>query len=149
MKSKSPPQHEKSHDVSKGSDGTVEKTSVTREISASYSGPLPPASQLEAYNRIDPTFAERIVSMAEGYAAHTQRLESKLVDQERSDKIWARNIAAGVVIAILVTCIWALYLDKDEFALRLGSWTVVALAGVFIAGKLPDWIRNWGSQNGS
>ena len=79
--------------------------------------------------------------MAEGYAAHTQDLEKGLLRQERSDQRSARHVAAGVVIAVLVTCIWALYLDKEEFATTLGSWTIVALAGVFIAGKIPDWLR--------
>ena len=42
---------------------------VTTTISEShYSGPLPPASELEAYNRVDPTFASRVVSMAEAFA---------------------------------------------------------------------------------
>ena len=60
---------------------------------------------------------------------------------ERSEQRWARGVAAGVVIAVLVTCIWALYLDKEEFATALGSWTIVALASVFVAGKIPDWIK--------
>ena len=63
------------------------------------------------------------------------------MQQERSDQRWARGVAAGVVLAVLATCIWALYLDKEEFAKSLGSWTIVALASVFIAGKIPDWIK--------
>lgn len=39
---------------------------------------------------------------------------------------------------------WALYLDKEEFATSLGSWTIVALASVFVAGKIPDWIKKKG-----
>ena len=75
--------------------------------------------------------------MAEEFAAHTQRLESEAMREERSEQRWGRGIAAGMVIAVLGTCIWALYLDKEEFAATLGSWTIVALAGVFIAGRVP------------
>ena len=78
--------------------------------------------------------------MAEGYAAHTQEIEKGLLRQERSDQKSARHVAAGVVLAVLVACIWALYLDKEEFAITLGSWTIIALAGVFVAGKIPDWL---------
>lgn len=85
--------------------------------------------------------------MAEGYAAHTQDIEKELLRQERSDQKSARHIAAGVVIAVLITCIWALYLDKAEFATTLGSWTIVALAGVFVAGKIPDWLRKKGESS--
>lgn len=77
--------------------------------------------------------------MAEGYSAHRQEIEKELLRQERSDQKSARHVAAGVVIAVLVTCIWALYLEKEEFATTLGSWTIVALAAVFVAGKIPDW----------
>lgn len=61
--------------------------------------------------------------------------------EERANTRWGRGIAAGVVVAVLGTCIWALYLNKEEFAVTLGSWTIVALAGVFIAGRVPAWIR--------
>ena len=79
--------------------------------------------------------------MAEGFAAHTQNLEAEAMRQERSDLRWGRGVAAGVVVAVLGTCIWALYLDKEGFATTLGSWTIVALAAVFVAGKVPDWIK--------
>ena len=121
--------------------GQVPGTRVATLSESHYSGPLPQASDLEAYNRIDPTFANRIVTMAESFAAHTQRLEAEAMRQERSDQRWARGVAAGVVLAVLATCIWALHLDKEEFATSLGSWTIVALASVFIAGKIPDWIK--------
>ena len=116
---------------------------VTATIQQShYTGPLPRASELEAYNRIDPTFATRIVAMAESFAEHTQRLEAEAVKQERIDVRWARGVAAGVVVVVLGTCIWALHLDKEDFATTLGSWTIVALAAVFVVGKVPDWIKN-------
>lgn len=58
---------------------------VTTTISEShYSGPLPPASELEAYNRVDPTFANRVVSMAEAFAEHARRLEAEAMSAERS-----------------------------------------------------------------
>ena len=60
--------------------------------------------------------------------------------QEGNAQLWGRGVAAAVVLAILATCIYALHLDKEEFATTLGSWTVVALVAVFVAGKVPDWI---------
>ena len=119
--------------------GTVATRTTIQE---SYSGPLPKASELEAYNRIDPTFANRIFTMAEGFAEHVQQLEREAMREERVAQRWGRGIAATVVAAVLGTCIWALYLDKEEFAVTLGSWTIVALAAVFVAGKLPAWMKN-------
>ena len=66
---------------------------VTATIQQShYSGPLPQASELEAYNRIDPTFATRIVAMAESFAEHAQRLEAEAVKQERMDLRWVEAL---------------------------------------------------------
>lgn len=69
---------------------------------------------------------------------------------ERSAQNWGRGVPAGVVVAVLIVCVWALYLDKEEFATTLGStlgsWTIVTLAAVFIAGKVPDWIKKPGSS---
>ena len=78
--------------------------------------------------------------MAERFATHVQMLEAEAMSQARSEYRWGRCVAAGVVLAVLATCIWALYLDKEEFAIALGSSTMVALAVVFIAGKVPDWL---------
>lgn len=118
-------------------------TTVTAEFSQSYSGPLPPAKELAEYEKVLPGAAERIVAMAEGFAAHRQDLEKEAMRQERNEQRWARKVAAGVVLAVLLTCLVALLLDKEEFATSLGSWTIVALATVFIAGKLPDWFANF------
>ena len=83
-------------------------TTVATISESHYSGPLPQTTDLEAYGRIDSTFPDRIVSMAESFAAHAQRLEAEAMRHERSEQRWARGVAAGVVIAVLVTCIWAL-----------------------------------------
>ena len=81
-----------------------------------------------------------MVTMAESFAAHVQSLEAEAMSQTRSEYRWGRSVAAGVVLAVLATCIYALHLDKEDFAIALGSSTIVALALVFIAGKVPDWL---------
>ena len=82
--------------------------------------------------------------MAESFAAHTQRLETEAMQQERSAQTWGRGVAAAVVLAVLATCTYALRLGHEGFATTLGSWTIVALAAVFVAGKVPDWISKRG-----
>ena len=121
-----------------------EQTITTRVTESSYSGPLPPATELEAYDRVHPGAAERIISMAESFASHTQRLEAEAMRQERSAQRWGRGVAAAVVFAVLGTCIYALTLGHERFATTLGSWTIVALAAVFVAGKVPDWMSKKG-----
>lgn len=44
------------------------RTSATLTQTTSYSGPLPPAAELQAYDDAVPGAAERIIRMAESYA---------------------------------------------------------------------------------
>ena len=115
-------------------------TRAIAQITESYSGPLPPSVELAEYERVLPGSADRIVSMAEGYASHNQRLEAEALRREYDDMHWGRIVAGMVVLVILGACIYALHLGHVGFATTLGSWTVVALVAVFIAGKVPDWI---------
>ena len=62
------------------------------------------------------------------------------MSQTRSEYRWGRFVAAAVVLAVLLTCIYALHLDKEDFAIVFGSSTIIALALIFIAGKVPDWL---------
>ena len=78
--------------------------------------------------------------MAESYASHDQSQEAEFLRREYADKQWGRFVAAVVVLVILGGCIYALHLGHLEFATTLGSWTIVALAAVFVAGKVPEWI---------
>ena len=110
------------------------------ESTTTYSGPLPPSTELAEYDRVLPGAAERILSMAESYAAHDQHQEADFLRCEYTDKLWGRLVAAVVVMVILGACIYALHLGHVEFATTLGSWTIVALAAVFVAGKVPEWI---------
>ena len=125
------------------------QTTIRREISRSYSGPLPPADELAAYESVLPGAAERIVAMAEGYAKHTQLLETEAMRQERSEYRWGRGLAAIIVLAVLAACLFALYLDKEAFATELGTYTIIALAVVFIAGRIPDWFIRGRSRDRS
>ena len=120
------------------------RTVTTKISQSSYEGPLPPSAELAAYESVQPGAADRIISMAEDYAGHRQALEVQAMRHEASAQVTGRAVAAGVVLAVLLSCLYALELDKDDFAIRLGSSTVLALAGIFIAGRIPDWLRKRG-----
>ena len=76
----------------------------------SFSGPLPSPEYLEAYNKIDPTFAERIMKMAEenNKASITQEKETYgrfFVERSRgqwlSFGLGVLSLSAGVVLALM------------------------------------------------
>ena len=45
-----------------------------------YSGPIPPASELEKYEKIQQGAADRIIRMAEKQSSHRQAMETKMLD---------------------------------------------------------------------
>ena len=109
-------------------------------VQTSYSGPLPTSSELANYERIVPGSAERIIRMAESYADHQQSIENKIIEYTRAESSSGQIIAAILVIVILSVCLVALLYDYEDFAMTLGSWTIVSLAIVFVTGKISKWL---------
>lgn len=121
--------------------GRTVQTVKASYTEASYSGPLPPASELAEYDRILPGAAERIVSMAERFAEHRQELEKQAMQSAQSASRFGQKAGLSIVLAVLVTCGVALWLGHERFATALGSWTIVALAAVFVVGKVPGFFN--------
>lgn len=53
-------------------------------ITASYSGPIPPSSELARYEQIVPGSGLRIIEMAEKQSSHRQFIEGKILDSNTS-----------------------------------------------------------------
>ncbi|MDE0059039.1 MAG: DUF2335 domain-containing protein [Defluviicoccus sp.] len=107
----------------------------------SYSGPLPPADQLAAYDEVEPGAAKRIIVMAEEYAEHSREMERTALSLEGKARLRGQLLGVLVVLAVLGTCLIALDLGYEAFAIALGSGTLVALAIVFVLGKVPEWLK--------
>ena len=115
-----------------------------RTTTESYSGPLPPAAELAAYDQVHPGSANRIVVMAEQYAAHIQGLETTAFTLEGASRRRGQWLGAAVVGAVLGTCLISLDLGYEVFAIALGTGTIVSLAVVFVLGKVPEWTKKPG-----
>ena len=72
------------------------KKVVAEVIQGEFSGPIPPPSIIEGYERVLPGSADRIITMAEKQSEHRQRMEEKMIDSE------ARDGLLGVVFAFLL-----------------------------------------------
>ena len=68
-----------------------------------YSGPLPPAEELKAYEDAVPGAAERILAMAEKQSEHRQAAEMKIIETESRDSllgiVFAFVLGVGCLIA--------------------------------------------------
>jgi uncharacterized membrane protein len=82
--------------------------STRRQVTESFSGPLPPPALLREYDAICPGFADRIVALAEKQTAHRISIESMLIEAD-TKKSWY-GIACGFIVALVcvgcgTTCI--------------------------------------------
>jgi hypothetical protein len=99
-------------------------------ISAHWSGPLPPPSELEKIDQIIPGGADRLLRMAEKEQTH------RIEDAKRGQYLgW--SLAAGAVIAAAVV------------SLCHGPWQVsVALVGIPVLGAVHALIQGRKEKNG-
>lgn len=93
----------------------AEKKAVGIITSYHYSGPLPPSSELAAYNKIDPKakIADRIVKMSE------KQLDANIDCTKKEQAIQARDSLLGSIFSFIVCLVTLLigavlvYFDKN------------------------------------
>ena len=102
---------------------------------AHYSGPFPPAAELEHYESICPGFTEKLMERYVAQSNHRMELETKVVESG------IRNSARGQVFAFILALTTILigsvllYLNKDIAGIVAILGALGALVGVFIYGN--------------
>jgi uncharacterized membrane protein len=103
-------------------------------VTASYAGPIPPASEMMKYEESCPGLPNRIMAMAEQQAKHRQELERTAI------KAGSRNSTLGVVFAFILSLstlaagTFCIYLGKDILGTSIGGAGLAAIIGAFIYG---------------
>lgn len=114
---------------------------ITQRISSiqsalvSYSGPLPPASEVAKYEEIYPGATERIISLAE----NVQRLQEKALDKHHARSTQKTVTSALVSLGMVAVAALAVLLDP--------AWLSIPLGGIGILGLfLREWFRRTRNQ---
>lgn len=100
-----------------------------------YSGPLPPASELQKYAEISPDIPNRIINMAEDDLKHIHSL--KLNEQKYIIKMGYLGWGSGIVIT-LILAFFAFYLalnDKNVGAIIAFIGTMSPIATIYYLNK--------------
>jgi uncharacterized membrane protein len=84
-----------------------------RVISALFSGPIPPPNALEAYERICPGSADRILSLWERQVDHRQGLEKVGVSASVRHEWWGMHYAFILTVSLMLTGIVFVYKGKS------------------------------------
>ena len=100
-----------------------------------FEGPLPPPAILEAYERLVPGAAERMLKMAENQSRHRQEIEKIVVRAGARDSLLGVIVAALVVLGSFVWAAYALSQGQSTKAVAVVISTVTGLATAFIYGK--------------
>lgn len=121
--------------------GKPEPRSMTFEAQA-FSGPLPPPAVMEAYERICPGAAERIMSLAEREQGHRHQTEDRLVEAKVADRhLQRREFRLGQIFGFVIgmTGLTAsVYLSTHGapgVGGTIGTTVVVSLVTAFLYGS--------------
>jgi len=105
--------------------------------SYSYSGPLPPSSEVEAYNRSIPDGGNRLMCVVENQAKARAELDRVVITTKSTlDK---RGQAIGCVIGLvgIAAGTFLVYMGHDWAGTAFFTSTLISLVCVFVTGKIP------------
>lgn len=105
------------------------------QVKAEFSNPLPPADELEKYERVSPGAAERIIAMAETQNSHRHELEKSLVDNEHKQASRGQNCAVVLGALAIVSGAIAGILGAQLAGSVIGGLVVAGLVYAFIRGR--------------
>jgi len=89
---------------------------IAQGIQFQYESPLPPASEMQRYQNINPNIPEIIMKEFESNSAHVRKQEEKALDASISDNKRGQYLAFGIAIAILGVVCLSLLLGNTTFA---------------------------------
>lgn len=120
----------------------VQGTPVNRIQSVQWQGPVPPPQALEAFGKIDASFPERIMRMAELASDHGRAMESEAMRQQKDELEGARESKRrGQWFAAVLAMFFGLvggfvcFLGHPASGATIITGTVVSLAAVYLIGK--------------
>ncbi len=106
------------------------------QMSASFSGPLPPPNILSGYEKVLPGSADRIIKMAETQIAHRQGLEKEVIKSNIKNEKVGMWLAFSLTVLLLLIGFYLILNEKDGVvAYLLVFGPVVFHAGNYIYNK--------------
>ena len=105
------------------------------QVKAEFSNSLPPADELEKYERVSPGAAERIIAMAERESSHRHELEKSLIDNEYKQASKGQNCAVIIGALAIICGTIAGILGAQLAGSVIGGLVVVGLVSASIRGR--------------
>lgn len=113
----------------------IGSSSIQGASISSYSGPLPPASELAKYEEVYPGATERIFGLAESLP----KLQEKALDKQHLRSVLKTVTSALVSLGMVAVAALAILVDP--------AWLSIPLGGIGILGLLlREWLRRTRNQ---
>jgi len=102
------------------------------------SGPLPPAEEMEAYNRLIPDGGNRVLTMAEKQLDHRIEIEKIAVNSQQTQGKRGQIFALIIAVLALLVAGYVTVTGHPVTGGIIGGGTVVSLVTVFITGRITQ-----------
>ena len=96
------------------------------------SGPLPEPGELDAYNRIIPDGADRILRMAEAQSAHRIEIEKVVITSQQRQSFCGQLFGLLMGLTGLSLATYAAVTGQPWFGATIGGATLVSLVSAFL-----------------
>lgn len=104
------------------------------EFSATWQGPLPPPTQLAAYNDAVPDGAERILAMTERGHAQLLQVQTRVVRDAYRLALVGQLMGVLLAIGLLLLAGYVAYLGAPVVTVAIVAMNIASVAGVFFFG---------------
>lgn len=126
----------------------VKKTVAILHKTEVFSGPLPPPSQLEAYENIFPGFAGRIMAMAEKEQNNRHAMHALQVEHHVQSEKFSLRIALIFGIALILGACVCAYFRQVEIGCALVGVFGLSGIGFFVKGRPVSHADDKGDDTG-
>lgn len=100
-----------------------------------YSGPIPPSSEMEGYNKAFTNGAERIFNLAEKQAYHRMQLETIAIKAQLDQSSLGQKFAFITFVILAAIGVTLTFYGYERVAIVIFSGTIIGVVSLFIFGK--------------
>ncbi|HTN14431.1 MAG TPA: hypothetical protein VL017_02035 [Devosia sp.] len=108
---------------------------MTRVVSRTYRGPVPPADEMEKFKAVDSSFPERFVQMAELEQLHRHAMDKGDQKYNFDLKKWGQDKAFYALLILLAVILALVVMGETTVAGVLAGTTILGVVGMFITGR--------------
>lgn len=124
----------KQNPVKQPDDSQAQNSVISRHIMQQriWSGPLPPAEELEKFAQLLPDAPERIFQQWEKESEHRRNYEAKALEANIKDGKRGRDAAATFIFLAMALAAFALWMGHPWVGTIIGGATIVSVVGAFL-----------------